>query len=153
MDQMKNHVANAKGWNVADLQIAPDHLDMGEATDLIHLPTDARVSLRCRTEQHRERYFGQFTVRMSGSPSEWDKLQARNDYTMLYCFKDAQQQILNWWVIDLRPAAFDYILGDFWGDDSYFRAFRIKPATVLASSEPFPTGLFYRLLQPQPDAA
>lgn len=142
IEQIRLLIAEKMTWNPDDLKVAPDHLDQREATDLVHLPTDTRIAVRCRRPEFIERYFGQFTIRTSSSPSEHDKLTnfAAHEYIMFYCFQEPDGSLLHWWLMALRPdLAFIEPLGDFGnGTDSSFKAFQINPSTVIDSSEPFP---------------
>jgi hypothetical protein len=142
IEQIRLLIADAMKWNAEDLAIAPDHLDKREATDLVHVPTDTRVAVRCRRPEYIDSYFGQFTIRTSSFPSEHDKLTLfpAHLYYMFYCFQDEGGSLLHWWLMALRPdLAFIEPLGDFGnGTDSSFKAYQINPSVVVDSSEPFP---------------
>ena len=133
----KQILASFFGCSAEQLQAATLLEDCQEATDLI-APGNIRIAVRNRTNAYKAKYYGQFTIRSSSSPNEYEKLEAGLADYIFYSFGDANE-VTDYWLMKVCPATFKFLLGEEYGNDSQFYAFRINPAVVVASQSTPPT--------------
>ncbi|VDS10736.1 hypothetical protein PARHAE_03955 [Paracoccus haematequi] len=148
------------------LQIAPDHLDMRQATDLLMLDgRDVRIAARVRRHGYAGRYPYDFTIRSrlpSGNQTELAKIVNGEGDWLFYGHANAAETGFDlWWLLDLRAFraglirqasnSFPISSGDRRNSDgTYFKWFDIRsfpdePPLVLATS-----GLRPSVLSDQP---
>ncbi len=89
------------------LKVAPDDVDMRQATDLLMLDAkDMRVAVRIRRPGFRSRYPHEFTIRSkvpSGAQTELSKVVNGHGDWMFYGHASEDGMGLdNWWLLDLR---------------------------------------------------
>lgn len=89
------------------LSVAPDHLDMRQATDLLMLDgRDVRIAARVRRHGYAGRYPYDFTIRSrlpSGSPTELAKIVNGDGDWLFYGHANAAETgFALWWLLDLR---------------------------------------------------
>ena len=127
-------IAAAFNLTPADIRLSTFAEDTGEATDLVVSGSGLRIAVRIR-EPNQTAFKGEFTVRLSGSTSEFEKLRSGVVDYYFYAFAADDYNVGSYWLMNARAGMLDNMLGDKEGDGYAFAYFKINPAAVVATSE------------------
>lgn len=127
----------------SDIRLSNKYEDQKQATDLVIESLNLTIGVRVR-EPDQTGYYGEFTARLSGPIPEHDKIEKGMIQYYFYAFAVDEITIGQWWLMDVSKRMLRFLTNEKEGGEGegyyHFLAYRINPASVVASSEQYPFG-------------